>query len=130
MMTTDIQTECEKLAQSTLEEVQTLRDVQTGELSSRLMHAIEEDYGLEPGFDWLDLLDHMALEIYGRATVRSASGPEIIGVTVVTGIGGPHTEFTVGRSDIVEARAVWGAADYSVSRVISGLFDSLVDLVN
>ena len=74
------------------------------------------------------LADTMALEVYGTKEV----GPyrdSMTAVTVITGIGGPHVEFTVDPNDRVTGSAYWGSDSAKAYDNVPDLFEALLPLV-
>ena len=124
----DTKTEVQHLAEATLGDAENLRSALTGEWESgALRNQIAEDYGLDPGgWDWLDLLEAMALEVYGTSYTNRDG---LVAVTVVTGTGGPHTEFTVDEAGRCKATATWGSETANVSAYVPDLFRELEEIV-
>lgn len=126
MANTTTAAEVQYYAEQALEDARILSGLIEGE---RLPDDSAEHYGVDTDADWLDLLDVMALEVYGNATVRSTTAPELMGVTVVTGTGGPHTEFYVDTHDRVVGIAIWGSDRAEKFDTLPGLFDALAEIV-
>ena len=92
-----------------------------GQVSS----ALAEDYGLEADADWLELVNVMALEIYGTKEVGQYRN-NLTTITVITGTRGPGVEFTVDRNDRVVGSAHWGSDSAEAYDNLPGLFDTRV----
>lgn len=96
--------------------------------NGRVAFEDQERFSLDLDADWLELLDSMALEVYGNAVVRCASGPDVHSIVIVTGTGGPHTEIEAFASGRVVGRAIWGSEQVERSAELD-LFDYLQDLI-
>lgn len=126
MTTTDTKTEVQRLAEATLAEAQLLESAYRGEADE---DTVAEDYGLEPDFDYVDLLNTMALEVYASKNI-GANRDWITSVTVITGTGGPHTEFSILADGRVTAKAIWGSDSAEAKGSVSpSLFDSLSEML-
>lgn len=122
---TDIKAEVERYAAGAIEDVRLLVRLMDNLIGEQEWEQLSEDYGIDPReSDWLDLLDVMALEIYGTAKVGQ-NQPGMVSITVVTGTGGPHVEFTVDSQDRVTSYAVWGSDSAVEVDALPGLFDAL-----
>ncbi len=94
-----------------------------------------DDYGLEleagDDFDLGDFLNSHALEIYASARLQpfdfDHSLVDIRSVTVVTGTGGPHTEFVVDYRGNVQAFCYWGGDTAERRGQVESLGDYLVE---
>ena len=113
------------LARSAVEDAEILGD--TLNLGYVPRQALDH-YGLDNDAEIGDLLDSMALEVYGMARVQGQD-PELQTITVVTGTGGPHTEFIVAHNDQVRGFAYWSSATAEQHAVVPGLWDYLEGIV-
>ena len=122
---TDIKQETEQYAQSAVKAAQRLADtIETGQVSAE----VAEHYGLDEDADWMELLDTMALEIYGTKEV----GPyrdSVTSITVITGTGGPDVEFSVDVNDRITGAAYWSSDSAKAYDNVPGLFDALLPLI-
>ena len=121
------------MANTTRTEVQRYADIaveQAHELDAAMRYGVgpdaTEDYGLEPRADWVDLLDVMALEVYGT---KYTNRDGLVAVTVVTGTGGPHVEFTIDEAGRVVGKAYWGSDSAKSTDYLPDLFGALAELV-
>ena len=121
------------MANSTRTEVQRYADIaveQAHELDAAMRYGVgpdaAEDYGLELRADWVELLEAMALEVYGT---RYTNRDGLVAVTVVTGTGGPHVEFTIDEAGRVIGKAYWGSDGAEVTDYLPDLFGALAELV-
>ena len=121
---TDIKAETERLARQTIKEAQLLLRTTREPLGDYWA----DQYGIQGAADWLDLLEVMALEVYGTKEVGQYRDG-IVSVTVITGTGGPHTEFTVRENGQVTGLAVWGSDRHEDRDTLPGLFEALLPLV-
>ncbi len=123
---TDIKAEVERYAEGAIEDAHVLHQMMT--VGDAGVADLEGEYGLDSSADWLDLLDVMALEVYGTKEV----GPyrdDIVSITVITGTGGAHGEFEVNQHDRVTGRAYWSSDSAEKFDTMPGLFDALLPLV-
>lgn len=93
---------------------------------------IRSEWGLEPGDDAIDYLNAAALELFGRAEIRSGSPIELDEVVIVWGTGGPHYESRIESSGRVRSLAYGWFGSAEVDRYDSGfdgLFGYLAEIV-
>lgn len=131
MTTTTTTTEVQRYAKQAVSAAKFLEQValsngdreETGEMADHLAA-----YGLDYDADWLEVLDTMALEVYGTKEV----GPyrdNLTSITVITGTGGPHVEWEISDTGRITGRAYWGGEE-ATSYGHADLFDMLADLID
>lgn len=121
------------MANSTRTEVHRYAELaieQAHELDAAMRYGVgpdaAEDHGLELRADWVELLDAMALEVFGT---KYTNRDGLVAVTVVTGTGGPHVEFTIDEAGRVVGKAYWGSDSAEVTDYLPDLFRPLAELV-